>query len=82
VRTELVWDPARGMHWKTVEQDDNVREGVDYKESAMWTTVTSDVSELREKNHRRYVAMFLALLVGLGVLFIRAFVGVMTKVFL
>jgi nucleoside-diphosphate-sugar epimerase len=82
VRTELVWDPARGMHWKTVEQDDNVREGVDYKDSAMWTAVTSDVSELREKNHRRYVAMFLALLVGLGVLFIRAFVGVMTKVFL
>ena len=71
VRTELAWDPARGMHWKTIEQDANVREGVDYKDPAMWTAVKSDVSELPEKNHRRYVAMFLALLVGLFVALIR-----------
>ena len=80
VRTELVWDPARGMHWKTVEVDATVREGVDFKDPAMWTAVASDASELREKNHRRYVVMFLALLAGIFVLFARALASLVAKV--
>ena len=69
VRTQLTWDPARGMHWETVEQDPAVREGTDYRNPTMWEPVAADVRELVEKPHRRYVGAFLFLLAGLGVLF-------------
>jgi len=69
VRTQLTWDPARGMHWETVEQDPSVREGTDYRNPTMWEPVAADVRELVEKPHRRYVGAFLFLLAGLGVLF-------------
>ncbi|OUS43951.1 hypothetical protein BE221DRAFT_194072 [Ostreococcus tauri] len=71
VRTELSWDPAKGMHWRTVETDATVREGRSYREDSMWTAVTPDSDALKEKAHRRYVAMFLALLAGIFVLLAR-----------
>ena len=69
VQTRLTWDPARGMHWETVEQDPAVREGTDYRNPTMWEPVAADARELAEKPHRRYVGAFLFLLAGLGVLF-------------
>ena len=69
VQTRLTWDPARGMHWETVEQDPSVREGTDYRNPTMWEPVAADARELAEKPHRRYVGAFLFLLAGLSVLF-------------
>ena len=81
VRTELTWDPARGMHWTTVELEDTVREGVSFRDDSMWTAVAQDTDELKEKAHRRYVAMFLALLAGVFVLIANGAASLLARAF-
>lgn len=74
VRTELSWDPARGMHWRTVETEKTVKEGRSFRDESMWTDVARDEDELKEKPHRRYVAAFLAFLAGVFVLLVNGLV--------
>ena len=81
MRTELVWDPARGMHWQTVELEKTVSEGTSYLDDGMWRAVVSDSNELQPKPHRRYVAMFLALVAGISVLFANAAVSLARALF-
>ena len=81
MRTELVWDPARGMHWQTVELEKTVSEGTSYLDDGMWRAVVSDSNELQPKPHRRYVAMFLALVAGISVLLANAAVSLARALF-
>ena len=74
VRTELSWDPARGMHWRAVETEKTVKEGRSFRDESMWTDVAKDDDELKEKPHRRYVAAFLAFLAGVFVLLVNGLV--------
>jgi hypothetical protein len=81
MRTELVWDPARGMHWQTVELEKTVSEGTSYLDDRMWRAVVPDSDELKPKPHRRYVAMFLALVAGISVLLANAAVSLARALF-
>ena len=65
IRSEMSWDPARGMHYRAVEVDETVMEGTDVGD--MLQKVAGDVDALEEKNHAPYVAAFVALLAGVGV---------------
>ena len=81
MRTELVWDPARGMHWQTVGLEKTVSEGTSYLDDRMWRAVVPDSDELKPKPHRRYVAMFLALVAGISVLLANAAVSLARALF-
>ena len=74
VRVELSWDPARGMHWRTVESEKTVKEGRSFRDESMWIDVARDEDELKEKPHRRYVAAFLAFLAGVVVVLVNGLV--------
>ena len=74
VRSELSWDPARGMHWRAVESEKTVKEGRSFRDESMWIDVARDEDELKEKPHRRYVAAFLAFLAGIFVLLVNGLV--------
>ena len=59
----MSWDPARGMHYKTVETESVVQEGTDV--TGMVLQVSADEDELdADVNHRRWVGIFLFGVVG------------------
>ena len=66
VAAEMSWDPARGMHYRTVALADEVFEGEDVH--AMMAQVREDQDTLKPQKYEPYVAALFALLAGCGVL--------------
>ena len=62
----MSWDPARGMHYRTVALADEVFEGEDVH--SMMAQVREDEDTLEPQTYEPYVAAFFALLAGVGVL--------------
>ena len=79
IRSEMAWDPARGMHYRAVEHEETVYEGTDL--DGMLAGVGKDIGELNEKRHKPFVAAFVALLCGVGVAFAWALVAAVRAVF-
>ena len=79
IRSEMSWDPARGMHYRAVEVEDTVFEGTDVGavlSRSLRGGAVADVDELREKNHAPYVRAFVALLAGVAVAVVRGVLAV------
>ena len=66
VAAEMSWDPARGMHYRTVALADEVFEGEDVH--SMMAQVREDEDTLEPQTYEPYVAAFFALLAGVGAL--------------
>ena len=66
VAAEMSWDPARGMHYRTVALADEVFEGEDVH--SMMAQVREDEDTLEPQTYEPYVAAFFALLASVGVL--------------
>lgn len=62
VTTEMVWDPARGMHYRTVEMADEVFEGTDVH--AMMGEMKPDTEPEGVVKYQPFVFMLAALLAG------------------
>lgn len=80
IKSEMSWDPARGMHYRAAEMEDAVMEGRDV--GGMLEGVAADRDELGEKNHAPYVRAFLALVAGVGVAVVRGVFAVVRHLFL
>ena len=79
IRSEMAWDPARGMHYRAVEHEETLYEGTDL--DGMLAGVGKDIGELNEKKHKPFVAAFVSLLCGVGVAFAWACVVVVRAAF-
>ena len=73
----MSWDPARGMHYKTVETESVAQEGTDV--TGMVLQVSADEDELdADVNHRRWVGIFLFGVVGAAAAAARALASLAT----
>jgi hypothetical protein len=66
VAAEMAWDPARGVHYKTVALADEVLEGEDVH--AMMRSVRADQDTLEPQKYQPYVALLFALVAGVAAL--------------
>jgi nucleoside-diphosphate-sugar epimerase len=67
VKSEMSWDPARGMHYKTVLlSDDDVYEGTDVH--ALMREIKPDEDALEPRTYEPYVVLFFLLVSGIFVL--------------